>query len=220
MRHVPSRSAARALKTPVPFPRRHGRRRPRSRVLDSQVSPQGMRPGSMAGDPAGSAGGRCGRAPPPRPASAGPGAAPMARRDDAPRDLLFGLLALQNGMVTRDQLVLAFATWTAAPGRLLADLLAEQGALHPEHRPILDALAEAHLKLHGGDPEKSLAALELSPSTRESLANAGGPEVEATLAHVFSGTGANDDADRTSTYAVGTATSGGQRFRILRPHAR
>ena len=51
----------------------------------------------------------------------------MARRDDAPRDLLLGLLALQNGMVTRDQLIAAFAVWNAAGDRALADLLAEQG---------------------------------------------------------------------------------------------
>ena len=44
----------------------------------------------------------------------------------ADRDLLFGLLALQNGMVSRDQLVAAFGAWTAAPGRPLADLLAGQ----------------------------------------------------------------------------------------------
>jgi hypothetical protein len=144
----------------------------------------------------------------------------MPRRDDAPRDLLFGLLALQNGMVTRDQLVLAFTAWTGSPGRPLADLLAEQGALRPEHRPLLEGLADAHLKLHGGDPKKSLAALDLNRSTRESLAHAGGAEVEATLAHVGSGSGSNGDADRTSTYAVGTATSAGQRFRVLRPHAR
>ena len=30
----------------------------------------------------------------------------------------------------------------------------------------------------------------------------------------------DDDADRTATYSVGTATSDGQRFRVLRPHAR
>src|SRR4029077_11078475 len=30
----------------------------------------------------------------------------------------------------------------------------------------------------------------------------------------------DDDVDRTATYSVGTATSEGQRFRILRPHAR
>jgi hypothetical protein len=32
----------------------------------------------------------------------------MSRRDDAPRDLLFGLLALHTGLVSRDQLVAAF----------------------------------------------------------------------------------------------------------------
>jgi serine/threonine-protein kinase len=144
----------------------------------------------------------------------------MPRSNDAPRDLLFGLLALQNGMVTRDQLVLAFAIWTAAPGKPLPDLLAEQGALRPEHRPLLDALAEAHLKLHGGDPEKSLAALDLNQSTRESLAAAGGQLVEATLAHVGSGSASNGGPDGTLSYQVGTTTAGGQRFRVLRPHAR
>src|SRR6516162_5483155 len=144
----------------------------------------------------------------------------MLRPDDAPRDLLFGLLALQNGMVTRDQLVIAFTVWTATPGRALADLLAEQGALRPEHRPLLDALADAHIKLHGGDPEKSLAALGVNRSTRESLAAAGGPEVEVSLHHVGSGSGTDGDADRTASYAVGTATADGQRFRVLRPHAR
>ena len=129
----------------------------------------------------------------------------MPHRDDVPRDMLFGLLALQNGMVTRDQLVAAFGAWTAAPGKPLADLLAGQGALRPEHRPLLDALVEAHLKIHGGDPEKSLAALELNRSTRESLAAAGGPEVEATLTQVGSGT--DQDDDRTATFSVGAVRS-------------
>ena len=144
----------------------------------------------------------------------------MPRCDDAPRDLLFGLLALQNGMVTRDQLVLAFGAWTGAQGRPLAEWLSDQGALRPEHGPLLDALVDAHLGLHGGDPEKSLAALDLNRSTRESLARAGGPDVEGTLAHVGSGSNSGDDIDRTMTYVVGTATSDGQRFLVLRPHAR
>ena len=144
----------------------------------------------------------------------------MPRRDDTPRNLLFGLLALQNGVVTRDQLVMAFTVWTAAPGKPLADLLSEQGALCPGHRPLLDALVDAHVKLHGGDPEKSLAALDLNRLTREGLAAAGGPVVEATLARVGSGSGSDGDADRTASYAVGAATADGYRFRVLRPHAR
>jgi tetratricopeptide (TPR) repeat protein/tRNA A-37 threonylcarbamoyl transferase component Bud32 len=142
----------------------------------------------------------------------------MPQRCDEPRDLLFGLLALQNALVSRDQLVLAFACWNAAPGKPLAVLLAEQGALRPEHRPLLDALVEAHLKLHGGDPERSLAALDVNRSTRESLA-AAGPDVEATLAGVGSGSTEGGDADRTDSYAAGTPTADGQRFRALRPHA-
>jgi eukaryotic-like serine/threonine-protein kinase len=149
----------------------------------------------------------------------------MPRRNTAPRDLLFGLLALQNGMVTRDQLVAAFSAWTAAPGTPLAEVLAGQGALRPEHRLLLDALAGAHLRLHGDDPEKSLAALDVNRSTRESLGAAGGPDVEETLGRVGTGSGSSDtdadaDADRTSTFALGAATSHGQRFRILRPLAR
>ena len=41
-----------------------------------------------------------------------------------------------------------------------------------------------HLKKHGGDAEKSLAAIPAGRSTRESLARLGDPDLEATLAHV------------------------------------
>jgi tetratricopeptide (TPR) repeat protein/tRNA A-37 threonylcarbamoyl transferase component Bud32 len=142
----------------------------------------------------------------------------MARRDDAKHDLLFGLLALQTGMVSRDQLVAAFGAWTGGTRRALADLLVEQGALDASGRDLLRALAERQLKLHGGDPEKSLAALDVGRSTRESLAKIDAPEIEGTLAHVGSHSADTAD-DRTSTYSVGTTSSDGQRFRILRPHA-
>ena len=144
----------------------------------------------------------------------------MARRDDSCRDLLFGLLALQNGMVTRDQLVAAFAVWTLTGGKPMADLLVEQAALTPARRGLLDALVADHLLSHGGDPEKSLAALEIGLTLRESLAGIDDPDIEATLAYVGSGStelGGGDE--RTATYAVGPSTSDGERFRVLRPHA-
>jgi serine/threonine protein kinase len=73
-----------------------------------------------------------------------------------------------------------------------------------------------HLKKHGGDVEKSLAALPAGRSTRESLAAVGEPVVEHTVTRLA----AVSDAGRTASYSVGTATSLGQRFRLLRPHAR
>src|SRR5262249_36242563 len=42
--------------------------------------------------------------------------------------------------------------------------------------------------------------------------------IEHTLTQLASGS--DGDAERTASYAIGTATSDGQRFRVLRPHAR
>ncbi len=140
---------------------------------------------------------------------------------DMAQNLLFGLLALQNGMITQDALLLAFHAWTQSKDRPMAEVLAAQGLLSQPRRALLEALAAEHLAVHGGDPEKSLAALHAGRSTRESLARIGDPEIEATLGHVGTAAGSTeDDADRTGTYAVGTTTSDGQRFRVLRPHAR
>ena len=74
----------------------------------------------------------------------------------ADRNLLFGILALQNGFVTRDALVAGMNDWVLAKHRPLADLLAERGALLPDHRALLDALVQANLALNGGDAQKSL----------------------------------------------------------------
>jgi hypothetical protein len=142
----------------------------------------------------------------------------------ADRHLLFGLLALQNGLIDQVQLVAAFQAWTRDKARSLADHLVALGHLTPAQRSVVEAIAALHVEAHGGDAEKSLAALPAAKSTRDSLAELGDPEVEATLGHVSSGHGSTEDgpadADRTASYAVGTATSDGQRFRVLRPHAR
>ena len=143
----------------------------------------------------------------------------MSRRESATRDLLFGLLALQNGLVTREQLVTAFALWTASCETSIAQVLIDQEAPHRAHRALVEALVEAHVKIHGGDPEKSLASLEVSPSTRDRLEAAGGPDVEASLAQIGSKPTATA-SNETVSFSVGTTSSDGQRFRVLRPHAR
>ena len=93
------------------------------------------------------------------------------------------------------------------------------GALSQARRVLLEALVAEHVSIHGGDPEKSLAALAADRSTRESLARFGDPEIEASLVHVGSRSTDFGLAEETATCSVGTATSDGQRFRILRPHA-
>jgi len=140
---------------------------------------------------------------------------------DPSRDLLFGLLALQNGLIGQGELVAAFQAWTRDKGRPIADHLVARGDIDPDDRDAVEALVTRHIKKHGGDPEKSLAALSAGRSTRESLARVGDAAIEVSLARLGPGsTQAGEDADRTASYAVGTVTSNGQRFCILRPHAR
>ena len=147
----------------------------------------------------------------------------MTRPIDPSRDLLFGLLALQNGLIDQVQLVAAFQSWTRDKSRPLAVHLVGRGDLDAEQRSVVEAMVTLHLKKHGGDAENSLAAIPVGRATREKLTGLGDPQIDASLARVGSGPGStetDDDFDRTPSYAVGTATSDGQRFRVLRPHAR
>jgi serine/threonine-protein kinase len=147
---------------------------------------------------------------------------------DTDRNLLYGLLALQIGLVDQDQLLAAFRAWSRDSTRPLAEHLAGHGDLDAEQRALIEGLVAQHLKKHGGSLERSLAGLAVGRSTRESLARAGGPAIEATLTHLGPVPGSNGiadlgtevDPDCTASYSLGSATSDGQRFRVLRPHAR
>ncbi len=145
----------------------------------------------------------------------------MTERSDAPRDLLFGLLALQNGLIDQGQLFSAFAAWSRNRDLSMAEILANRGDLEADDRLVVEALVARHLKKHGGDTEKSLAAIQPDRSILEGLADVGSPAIDATLAHFGSGLGSTDAAptDQTGSYAIGPSTSHGQRFRVLRPHA-
>jgi serine/threonine-protein kinase len=139
----------------------------------------------------------------------------------ADTNLLFGLLALQNGLIDQSQLLAAFQAWSLDKARLLADYLVSRGNLNPAQRRAIDALAALHIEKHGGDPQKSLAAIPAGRSTRDRLARIGDDDLGGTLAHVGKSVSTLDrDPERTTTYSVGTGTGDGQRFRILRPLAR
>ena len=155
-------------------------------------------------------------------APARPSAADRSHAIAAPdRDLLFGLLALQNGLIDQRALVAAFQAWTRDKSRSLADQLVDRGDVDADARDGLDALVAVHIRKHG-DLEMSLAAVSAGKSTWERLAAIGDADLEATLSHVHSADASTQagDYERTASYAVGESTSDGQRFRILRPHAR
>src|SRR6516162_1928026 len=78
---------------------------------------------------------------------------------DAEKNLLFGLIALQIGLIDQSKLIVAFQAWTLDKARGLADHLVLLGDLDADDRAAVEALVERHLKKHGGDVERSLAAI-------------------------------------------------------------
>ena len=90
-------------------------------------------------------------------------------------DLLFGLLALQNGLINQVQLGTAFQAWTLDRSRPLAEHLVSRGELDVQQQALLEALVSLHLKKHGGNVERSLAAISVGPAIRETLAREGEP---------------------------------------------
>ncbi len=134
------------------------------------------------------------------------------------RNLLFGILAVQMDFISRDALVTAMNAWVLTKDKPLGEILVNQKALAADRRMLLEALVQEHLKQHGNDAEKSLAAVSSVGSVREDLRQIADPQVQASLVHLPA---AHPVADPYATQArsVGSSTSLGTRFRILRPHA-
>src|SRR5262249_22603352 len=127
----------------------------------------------------------------------------------ADRNLLFGILALQNNLITRDQLVEAMNAWTLTRHRPLGELLRESVALAEDEHALIEALVNKQLARHKGDAEKSLRGLEVSSSARRALAEVGDGEVQATVAGF-----ATRSAEATTDH-IPRPGGGGLRYRVL-----
>ncbi len=138
----------------------------------------------------------------------------------ADRNLLFGILALQMDFVTRDQLVAGMHAWVLDKAKPLGQLLYDQGALAAHALALLEPLVAHHLQRHGNDPEKSLQAVSTARSVQAELQQIADPDVQASLTHVSAAGPPIDPHATAPPPSVGTPTSSGTRFRILRPHAR
>jgi serine/threonine-protein kinase len=137
---------------------------------------------------------------------------------NADRNLLFGILAARTDLASRDALVAAMQAWVVDKSRPLGQILTEQEVLSGPGYRLLEALTDEHLRLHDGDPTRSLRAAASPNSTWEDLARITDPDLQASLAQVVARApdGTSDTSGRGSAEIP---TTGGFRFRILRPHA-
>jgi serine/threonine protein kinase/Flp pilus assembly protein TadD len=139
---------------------------------------------------------------------------------DADRNLLFGVLALQNNFIDRHALVAAFDRWVADKSRSLGQLLIDAGALTEQELSLLDALVARHLAKFGDDAQKSLAAVSSLTSVRGDLQGVADPDLQASLGHAAAAVVDEHDPWRTHAASTMPLPAVGMRFRILRPHAK
>ncbi len=162
----------------------------------------------------------------------------MSRPSD--QNLLFGLLALQMDFISRDGLIEGMQAWVLDKEKTLGELLVERRVLTAGNRALLEPLVDAHVLQHGGDVQKSLAALSSDGGAAVGLARLADDDLQHSLAtlpppavseggtrstvfRLEDASNANDSGDeamKTDLFAtLPQAEQSKQRFRILRPHA-
>nr|MCU0721881.1 serine/threonine protein kinase [Pirellula sp.] len=143
------------------------------------------------------------------------------------RNLLFGVIAFQNQLITRDQLLAAIQAWSFEKSTPLGEHLVRLGALQAEQRERLEVLVSANLQRHDNDPQKCMAELSsLASSFAEQLKAFNDQEINATVAgwHHANESMSWDGAKPSSgTVRMGKPADDGRvvgRFKILKHHAR
>ncbi len=137
----------------------------------------------------------------------------------ADRNLLFGILALQMDLITRDALIAAMGTWALAKHRPIGEILVEAGALDPVDRADLEPMIDRRIAREGGDPSRSLAGLSsatsLTADLRRSITD---PDLLESLTHVPET--AAHDPHATRSFGFDDPPRSGVRYRKVRDHAK
>lgn len=132
----------------------------------------------------------------------------------ANEQLLFGIVALQTSVITREQFLAGFDSWVQNKHRRLSEILEEHKAIDSDERKLLEGLVSKFVSRHGGDVEKSLAAVSSVPEVKSGLEKLDDQDVQASMRHV----GRDRDAEFETLPSIAISSFG--RFRILRPHAK
>jgi WD40 repeat protein/serine/threonine protein kinase len=148
----------------------------------------------------------------------------MARRALASRDLLFGVLALERGLIDQAQLFAAVAACKHSDVEPLAEVLRKQGAIDESERELVERLVTNELECEDARPEEGGARRSSGDPPHDGEARPGGAALSATVAHAGSQPSADraDDPDRTTSASPGHAGGAalGERFHVVRPYAR
>jgi hypothetical protein len=145
---------------------------------------------------------------------------PSSLQPAADHNLLLAILALQMDFLNTSALVKGMNAWVLEKARPLGQVLLDQGAIDRDEHALLESLARKHLKRHGDDPERSLAALKVDNSLRAVLEQVIDPDEQVTVDRLPSSGASEARPAASCDRGAGVPSAAGHRFRILRPHAR
>ena len=100
---------------------------------------------------------------------------------DAPGDLLFGLIAVNNNLVAPAVIPAALRARAVEPTRTLAELLVAQGALTAAQRGVVETLCGEYVERGGGDARTGVATLIRTLSLRGRLEQLADPQMSESL---------------------------------------
>ena len=101
----------------------------------------------------------------------------MAADVDLDRNLLFGVLALQDEMIDREQFADVCAGWATRMKKPLAELLLERGWITPEDRQEIERRLERKVRKHGQDVHATFAAVAGGTDVQEALRSLARPRI-------------------------------------------
>ena len=133
----------------------------------------------------------------------------------ADRNLLYGVLAVQLGFVTRDQLIAATSRWVLNKEQPLGEVFIRQGVISRAESQTIDSVIEKQLERHDADPRQSLQSLAAFEGLRDTLKNLDDTEVRETVEFATIGS-AVDDPYTTIAPREPSVGESKHRFTVLR----
>lgn len=149
---------------------------------------------------------------------------------DSNHNLLSGLIALEKDFVARDEFFAALRVWKTNPDRRLDEILLERKALSSENAAAVRQLMAEFLETPADETPQSPATMDTWQTIRETAEKTVEVNVQS-AAELPAATPVAEDPFATHKVTVtvakdlpttpgNAAPSGGNRFRIVRPHAR
>jgi len=136
------------------------------------------------------------------------------------RGLLLGLLGMQNGFLSKQQVLSAFST-SLNNGVPLDEVLRNESTLSPADFELLDPLVERYLRQYGGkaqDALEQLSSVDDIRSEMSALADAK-PELKSRVSWFSQASQKTIAFPTTATPHVASSSSESHRFHIIRKHA-